>query len=963
MYVPVGLINTFCDLKPETIFQKVRSIVENKWKCNINIQKIVFLVCILFTLLSSPASAEISLDFSQQTNGVWDYHEDADISKRHTWTDQIYTDEKVINADLPMLVPPKDADMVFAGWNEDRTVYVAQCETIDFAITGLEPDAVYRVAFFVPQGDGGTGEDHIKIDYQNMAKNSNGTNIWYASVDISCYTGIYKDITIVITGNGEVYTHTFDLQIQNVYDWRIDERANGVLNGVYYGTGYVAQYEPKGGTFHSEQFQFTRPSTGIAISAPMEGDIYTGYRSISILPCAIALSNLYSLGEHLQFIVNYTLVETAAGQIVTQNETNVGLWSNDTLSFVDPSIILSSALNEGEYQLNVEVFVKNWIPELSQYGELTSLGTDSVNFHIEQEFDPTEIYAQYIHDDLRFNLNYGWNASWNADYTHLTLTDAPSLHFELLGMKPGVTYRLALMGKTASGEDYMFPFSWQAESKENNRGNGWVNISFQSGEYKNITLMAYSDEEFIAHTFDCTVNLLPENEREGDGIVFGIYNDCDYFTWLSEFPGEPPRPESGYTICMSENSIFSGYTGNALQVPIVFGSEYNGLSTIEFSLTEEYTGKVIKEATFNIDISENAYWNLGLIISENFSPGAYILHASSNGHETDIRIILEKEPSPGELYAEYMSKLSAMPSYSEQGVIVYKGEAYSIIPEINTYLDTMSSFDTDMFNQFLRYRYIPTQKMLSSFALISPNVAEREATIDQEDLLFTANSLLRDFYHFQLKDIKHYSEAKVLDINKMNTFFGDIWKELKGLDFATGMATSNDGTVFTWMPVYYEDEQGGFTNDELYLFVYILHQGADAAYLDATGFFNPEFYNEHHTTQLLITDQEVVASMLNKLNSINGALSTNEEMIRYSTLRLGSEGEQVRRLQKRLQKLGYLTTSVDAVFSQPVQEAVMAWQKDMGLQETGVVTVDVQQLLHDSTTYRQMLMTWLSDHQ
>lgn len=924
-------------------------------------KKIVFLACILFTLLISPASAEISLDFSNQTNGVWDYHEDADISKRHTWKDQIYTDEKVINADLPMLVPPKDFDMVFEGWNEDRTVYVAQYETISFAITGLEPDADYRVAFFVPQGNGGTGEDYTKINNQYMYENSNGTYIGYASVDISFYTGIYKDITIVVTGNGEVYTHTFDLQIQNVYDWKIEARANGSLGGIYYEMGNVAQYERKGDRISS--MQFTKPNTGIAIAAPLAGDVYTGYHSISVLPCAIALSNLYSFEEDWRFDVCYTLVEMATGQIVAQNETGLGWYSNDTLSYLMPSIILSSALNEGEYQLNVEVFVKNWIPELNQYSESVSLGTDSVNFIIEHEFDPTEIYAQYIHDDLRFNLNYGRNASWNDDYTHLTLTDAPALHFELLGMKPGVTYRLALMGKTVSGEEFLFPFSWQAESEESNSGKGSLNISFQSGEYRDITLMAYSDEEFIAHTFDCTVNLLPENEQEGDGIVFGIYNNHDYFTWLSEYPGNPPQPESGYTICMSENSIFSGYTGNVLEVPIAFGSEYTGLSTIEMSLTEESTGKKIKEAAYNIDISENAFWSLGLIIYEDFSPGAYILHASSNGHETDIRIILEKEPSPGELYAEYMSKLAAMPNYSEKGVIVYRGEGYSIIPEINAYLATMSSFDTDMFNKFLRYRYIPTQNMLGNFAVNSPNVSESETTIDQEDLLFTANSLLRDFYHFQLKDMKHYSKAKVLDIDKMNTFFGDTWKELKGLDFATGMATSSDGTVFTWLPVYFEDEQGGFVNDELYLFVYILYQGADEPYLDATGFFNPEFYNEYHTTQLLITDQEVVANMLNKLNHVNNTLSKNEETIHYSTLQFGSKGEHVRRLQKRLQQLGYLTTSVDAVFSQPVQEAVMTWQKDVGLQETGVVSGDMQQMLHDSTTYRQMLMIWLSAHQ
>jgi len=55
-----------------------------------------------------------------------------------------------------------------------------------------------------------------------------------------------------------------------------------------------------------------------------------------------------------------------------------------------------AALDRKNKVLSIEAFEKTWDPDLHQYRNAISLGTDTVNFFIEKEFDPTEVYSQYI---------------------------------------------------------------------------------------------------------------------------------------------------------------------------------------------------------------------------------------------------------------------------------------------------------------------------------------------------------------------------------------------------------------------------------------------------------------------------------------------------------------------------------------------------------------------------------------
>lgn len=888
-------------------------------------------------------STTISLDFAEQTDGCWEFYTDLDSQASGTWADQIYTDTYVIRGQMPKLVPADGQKVVSGGWSEDRTVYISQDGSVQLYATGLMPQIVYRTALFVPQSDGGTA-----VCYSSAVCQENEGRTLVAVADISCVPGMYEGLTLVITGNGELYTHTFDVQIQNVADQHIQDRNNGRWNGLYYDTEYesVAAYLRKDGPVTGEAIK--KPRSGVAISAPLKKDIYTGYDGARLLQCVIALDQSYAPEE--AFEVAYTLTEVETEQTVAQNRCAAGLNELGEFSCLTADILLPEALNAGEYHLSVEVFRLSGGQQ--ENGEPLPMGDDTVRFFLRKEYDLSALYSQYICRELQFDLNGGDNQLHNEEATYLTLHDT-KLWYRLKGAEPGVTYRCALIGETESGEDFCFPFTLTADAEQDDGcAGGELSYFDRSGVYRNVTILACGNGEMASHTFACEV-LLPQDQTESEETSSFGRHYVSGFRWVSEYPENPPRPEKGYIVNIPEGSVLSGYEECYLSILFAFSPDYTEKHTVHVRLTEEATGRHIWDADMTVWFDESGYSWQSVKVGD-FTPGAYILQTSADGLQTETRIFLEKEASPIKMFEAYRAGVTP-------GMNIYENAKTRIIPAIREYLDSMQSVDTDVFNQFLRYRYAPGQGMMGSFALTSPNVPEREKTIDQEDLLFTANWLVRDFYRFQLKDMKHYSDAQVIDLDAMDAFFGDTWKELKALDYAAGTGMDRDGTVYIWLPVYYENAQGGFEKDELYLFVYILYQEPDADYLDGTGYFNAELYNDYHTTQLLITDQTVVAELLSALNRADTALYKPGDETGYPVLQQGSEGDYVWLLQRRLQRLGYLTTSVDAVFTSSVQAAVAAWQKDMGMEESTEVTEDMQRILHDTTEARQLLMGWLKD--
>lgn len=66
----------------------------------------------------------------------------------------------------------------------------------------------------------------------------------------------------------------------------------------------------------------------------------------------------------------------------------------------------------------------------------------------------------------------------------------------------------------------------------------------------------------------------------------------------------------------------------------------------------------------------------------------------------------------------------------------------------------------------------------------------------------------------------------------------------------------------------------------------------------------------------------------------------------YETLQKGSKGKAVKKLQKRLKTLGYLTGKVDGDYGKGTAKAVKAFQKKAGLPQTGVADDATQKALY-----------------
>ncbi|MBE5792354.1 MAG: hypothetical protein E7322_09400 [Clostridiales bacterium] len=74
-----------------------------------------------------------------------------------------------------------------------------------------------------------------------------------------------------------------------------------------------------------------------------------------------------------------------------------------------------------------------------------------------------------------------------------------------------------------------------------------------------------------------------------------------------------------------------------------------------------------------------------------------------------------------------------------------------------------------------------------------------------------------------------------------------------------------------------------------------------------------------------------------------------EVAVSYATLESGDSGEEVRKLQKRLIELGYLTGSADGKFGSGTKDAVKAFQAAVGIKQTGVANAETQRELYADT--------------
>ena len=91
------------------------------------------------------------------------------------------------------------------------------------------------------------------------------------------------------------------------------------------------------------------------------------------------------------------------------------------------------------------------------------------------------------------------------------------------------------------------------------------------------------------------------------------------------------------------------------------------------------------------------------------------------------------------------------------------------------------------------------------------------------------------------------------------------------------------------------------------------------------------------------TDEELAALLTSIQEELNNRGATVEE---YTTLQVGSNGEEVRKLQARLIELNYLSGSADGAFGNMTRSAVELFQKEAGMEVTGIADPEMQKALY-----------------
>ncbi|MBS0018395.1 MAG: peptidoglycan-binding protein [Arthrospira sp. SH-MAG29] len=115
--------------------------------------------------------------------------------------------------------------------------------------------------------------------------------------------------------------------------------------------------------------------------------------------------------------------------------------------------------------------------------------------------------------------------------------------------------------------------------------------------------------------------------------------------------------------------------------------------------------------------------------------------------------------------------------------------------------------------------------------------------------------------------------------------------------------------------------------------------------LTPTGFIGP-------TTQSLLASQQMLGNSGITSNPTNVSMNQSNPS---SILLLGSRGADVIALQQRLKQLGYYTGMIDGVFDESTRVAVVRFQRDNGITQTGQVGPTTQFHLARATTQRPII--------
>ena len=621
----------------------------------------------------SCASAEIWIDTSQKTTGVW--------NEDHTEIVRSYTPvyEEMIrgktNAEIESInellydmgwTQEDFYQPLTTGWTNDNAAYVSLDGCMGFWVYGNWPIDQCRCAALYRKKSGEILEEHDFIIMQDLRDGKYGS---YFDIRLSDDPGVYEDITLVFSCGEDACAHTFDLLITQDVQTQINSMTEAWMDPGFLENGY-GFYGSKAPTLFCDMENrthelFTEPAAispgEIVIEYPLEGKVMTGFDGVTGFRYDLGVAIGKTEGVMPPDSVTFTMTEVSTGKIVAQafdsdlNLTDCGkFWEGNVLYSIDEQpFVFPSVWNPGEYRLTYD------------FGDT---GSQSVSIYLEKEDgSPTALYdklrERVLHaSELRFLFLQDtelrdWIGNWNDEFTVYEADENGIIAACAAGLTSGEPYHCALIYTDRQGQLHSNVQSFVASDAEMIDATKMTYmISNRAGRYEDLTLVLVGDGQSAIHQFDCRV---PETSEEEPG---GVVQDIGYdvrFSGPIENPELQPEgtiPEKGFSMNWPVSGTYYGYPGCRLRVNLAFSEAFPDRALLEIALINKANNQVVAASRGEyIELAGYVYDFGGeLELPDDLQAGEYTLRVSSAGCKQTADMILKLTESPFEVYEQQL---------------------------------------------------------------------------------------------------------------------------------------------------------------------------------------------------------------------------------------------------------------------------------------------------------------------
>ena len=623
------------------------------------------------------AAAELSIDFSQKTNGIWN-EEHTEIIRPYIPYYAVLikglSDAQIRNVNTLLFEQGWKMEDFYqpltTGWSDDNAVYVSLDGCMSFWVYGNHPVDQYRCAALYRKKSGEILEEHDFIIMQDLGDGIYGS---YFDIRLSDAPGYYEDVTLVFSCGGDGYAHTFDLLVTEDVRTPTDSMTEAAADSRFIENGH-GFYGSKTPTLFCDMENrthelFTEPdaiSPGeIVIEYPLEGKVMTGFDGVTGFRYDLSVAIGKAEGVMPPDTMTFTMTEVSTGKIVAQafdsdpNLTDCGrFWEGNVLYSIDEQpFVFPSVWNPGEYRLTYD------------FGDA---GSQSVNIYLEKEAgSPTALYDQLREtvlraSELRFVFLQDTErreriGDWNDEFTVYEADENGIMAACAAGLTPGEPYHCALLYTDKQGQLHSNVQSFVASAEEMIDATKMTYmISNRAGRYEDLTLVLVGDGQSAIYQFDCRV---PEtNEEEPGGVVHDIGYGGKFSGPIenSELQPEGAIPEKGFSMNWPVSGTYYGYPGCRLRIDLAFSDAFADKALVEIALIDKADNKVIA-ACRNEYIELAGYiYDFGgeLALPDDLAEGEYLLRVSTAGYKQTADISLKVTESPFDVYEQAMKAAS-----------------------------------------------------------------------------------------------------------------------------------------------------------------------------------------------------------------------------------------------------------------------------------------------------------------